>query len=133
MKTEIMERRLFLNDLFYFKHYFIFLNLMNTWQFHMSNWQGKEYVQCGSSPFFYLYRITWVFLQSNKLNLTYCWKSFYLLAFCFLFVCMVDQTQMYPSSISPLGLFQEVICNIYSVNPLIYRGLGFLKNDRRGD
>ena len=24
---------------------------------------------------------------------------------------MVNQTQMYPSSISPLGLFQEMICN----------------------
>ena len=25
---------------------------------------------------------------------------------------MIDQTQMHPSSISPLGLFQVVMCNI---------------------
>ena len=40
---------------------------------------------------------------------------------------MVDQTKMYPSSISPLGLFQGIGIGI------IYRGLGFLKNHRRGD
>ena len=40
---------------------------------------------------------------------------------------MVDQTLMYPSSISPLGLFQETICNIVW-SPFIYRGLGFFKN-----
>ena len=45
---------------------------------------------------------------------------------------MADQTQMYISSISPLRLFQGIICNIHSVNPLIYKGLGFLKNHRRG-
>ena len=28
-----------------------------------------------------------------------------------LFICMVDQTQMYPSSILPSGLFQGIICN----------------------
>ena len=39
-----------------------------------------------------------------------------LLAFCFLFICVVDQTQMYSSSISPLGLFQEIVCNIHGVN-----------------
>ena len=46
---------------------------------------------------------------------------------------MVDQTQRYPSSISTLGLFQGIICDIHSVNPLIYWGLGFLKSHRRGD
>ena len=34
-----------------------------------------------------------------------------LLAFCSLFVRMVDQTQMYPSSMSPVALFQGTICN----------------------
>ena len=33
------------------------------------------------------------------------------LPFCFLFVCMVDQTEMCPSSISPLGLLQRIKCN----------------------
>ena len=46
---------------------------------------------------------------------------------------MVDQTQRYPSSISTLGLFQGIIRDIHSMNPLIYRGLGFLKNHRRRD
>ena len=76
--------------------------------------------------------LAWAFLQSHKLNLSYCLKSSLLLVFSFLFVCMVGQTQMHPSSISPLRLFQGIICNILSVNPLIYRGLGFLKNHRRG-
>ena len=40
---------------------------------------------------------------------------------------------MYPSSISQLGLFQGIVRNIHRVNPLICRGLGFLKNHRRGD
>ena len=57
-----------------------------------------------------------------------------LLAFCFLLVCVVDETQLYPSPISPLGLFQEIVCNIHSVNvpPYLY-GLGFSKDHRRGD
>ena len=50
--------------------------------------------------------------QSHKLNLTYRSKSSLLLAYCFLFVCMADQTQMCFSSISPLGPFQGIICNI---------------------
>ena len=42
------------------------------------------------------------FLQSHKLNLTYCSISCLLLAFCFLYVCIVDQNQMYLSPIWPL-------------------------------
>ena len=34
---------------------------------------------------------------------------------------------------STLRLFQGIISNIHSVNPLIYRRLGFLKNPQRGD
>ena len=84
-----------------------------------------------SVSFVYTGLLVWAFLQSHKLNLTYCLKSSLLLAFCFLFVCMVDQTQMYPSSISPLGLFQRIICSIHSVIPLCIGGLGFFKNHRR--
>ena len=93
-------------------------------------------VSCVGHPLFFCLqtRITCQkILQSHKLNLTYCLKSSLLLAFWFLFVCMVDQTQMYPSFISPLELFQGIICNIHSVKPLIYRGLAFLKNHSRGD
>ena len=32
---------------------------------------------------------------------------------------MIDQTQMYPTSISPLGLFQGIICNIHGVTGIV--------------
>ena len=54
----------------------------------------------------------WAFPQSHRLNLTFCLKSSTSSAFCFLHVCNVDQTQICPSSISPLGLFQGIIFNI---------------------
>ena len=94
----------------------------------MSNYQGVGPVWAISVSFVYTRWLVRAFLQSHKVNLNYCLKSSLLLAFYLLFVCMVDQTQMYPSSISTLGLFQVIICNIHSVNHLIYRGLGFLKN-----
>ena len=117
----------------YVKHYFIFFNVNE----HLAVPYvaiDKRWFPCGSSPFLlftqdylseYSYsHISWILHIAWNLPL---------LAFCFLCVCMVDQTQMYPSSISPLKLFQGIICNIHSVNPLIYRGLGFLKNHRRRD
>ena len=98
----------------------IFLMLMNTWQFDLSNWQGVRLVWIISAFFVYTGLLVWTFLRSHKLNVTYCLKS------------LVDQTQMHPTSISPLGLFQEIVCNIHSVNPFIYRGVGILKDHRRG-
>ena len=65
-----------------------------------------------SVSFVYTGLLIWVFSQLQKLNLTYCLKLSLLLAFCFLLVCMVNQTQMYLSSISPLELFWWIICNI---------------------
>ena len=107
---------------------------MNSWQFHLSNLQRVGRVWAISVSFVYTGLLVWAYLQSHNLNLTYCLKSCLLLVLCFLFVCMIDQTQMYPSSISPLGLLQRIIlCNIYSVNHLIYWGLGFLENRSRGD
>ena len=61
----------------YFKHYFLFFNV------------NKHLVH--RHFFFYKRLIVWAFLQSLKLNLTYCLKFSLLLAFCFLFVCMIDQ------------------------------------------
>ena len=118
----------------YFKHYFIthfFFMLMTTWQFHLLNWQAVGPMWAISISFIYTVLLVWAFLQSHKLNLTYCLKSSP--AFCFLFVCMIGQTQMYPSSISPSELFQGIMCNIHSVNPIIFRGLRYLKNHRNGD
>ena len=85
---------------------------MNTWQFHLSNWQGVGAVWVISISFVYTRLLVWAFLQWHKLHLTYCLKSSLLLEFFSLFVSMVDQTQMYPSSISPFGLFQGITCNI---------------------
>ena len=88
---------------------------MNTWQFHLLNWQ--ELVLCGPSvSFVYTGLLVGVFPKSHKLNVTYYLKSSLLLVFCFLFVCMVDQTQMYPSSISPLaGLYPSTLTNVHFV------------------
>ena len=56
-----------------------------------------------------------------------------LLEFCFLFVCVVDQTQMCRSSISPLGLFQEIACNIYDVNyPPYLQGVEIFEKPQKG-
>ena len=81
-----------------FKHYFIF--------FIVNEHLEVPFVDLSKSGscvehfhFFCLHRISfWAFLKLYKLNLTHCLKSSLLLAFCFLFVCMVDQTQMYPLS-----------------------------------
>ena len=120
----------------YFKHYFMLFNVNEHLVVPFVE-LARDGSRVGHLRFFCLHRITclsiWAFPQLQKLNLTYCLKSSLLLAFCLLFVCMVAQTQMYSSSISPLELFQRIICNIHSVKPIIYRGLGFLKNHRRGD
>ena len=109
----LLERRLFLNNLIILETLiFHFLMLMNIWQFHLLTWQG---VGCGWAifiSFIYTELLVWAFSQSYSLNLTYCLKSSLLHAFCFLLVSMVDQTQMCPSSILSLALFQGIICNI---------------------
>ena len=86
--------------------------LMNTWQLHLSNWQGMCPVWPISVFFVYTGSLLLTFPQPHKLNLTCYSESSLLVAFCFLFVCMADKTQMCLSSISPLGLFQRFICNI---------------------
>ena len=115
---------------------------MNNWQFHLSNWQGVGPVWAFSFSFVYTGLNVWAFIQSQKLNLTYCLNSSLLLTFCPLIVCMAHQSQMYPLSISPLGLSQGIICNIPSVtlsllspppSPLAEGGLEFLKNHKRED
>ena len=63
-----------------------------------------------SVSFVYIELLVWgIIPRVKQLNFTHCWKSSVLFAFFFLFVCMTDQTQMCPSSISSLGLFQGII------------------------
>ena len=111
-----------------------FLLLMSTLQFHLLNWQGVGPKWAISFFFVYTGLFVQVYPQSHKLNLIYCLKCSLILGFCSLFLCMVDQIQMYPSSISPLGLFQVIICNAESLEggtlePLISREAWF---ERRG-
>ena len=76
----------------------------------------------GHLYFFCLHRITCLCIatltQAESYLLLEIFPTCILLSFC-------------PSSILTLGLFQEIICNIHGLNPLIYQGLGFLKNQRR--
>ena len=97
-----------------FKHYFIFFNVNEHLPvpFVKLAKGGSPPVWATSVSFVYTRLLVRAFLQSSMLNLIYCLKSSLQLAFCFLFVCMVNQTQMYLSSISPLWLFQVIICNI---------------------
>ena len=93
---------LILNTVFYF------LMITNTWQFHLSKYQGLCTMWIISISFAYVELLVQVFSQSIRFNLTYCLKLSLLLEFYFMF----DQTQMCPSFISSLGLFQGIICNI---------------------
>ena len=83
---------------------------MNTWQFHLSNCQGLGPVSTFFVSFVYTLLLVWAFPVTQAWSLLF--NTSLLLAFCFLFVCMVDQTQMCLSSISPSGLFQGIICKI---------------------
>ena len=89
-----------------------FSMLINTLQFHLLNWQGLGPVWVISISVVYTRLLVWAFPQLLKLNLTYCLKSSLSLACCFLFVYLIDQTQIYPLSIWLLALFQGIICNI---------------------
>ena len=71
-----------------------FLMLMNTWQFHLWNWQVVD--PAWDTSFICLHWITCLsFLSHTNLILLIAWNLL-LLEFCFLFVCIIDQTQMYP-------------------------------------
>ena len=88
---------------------------MNTWKFLLSNRQGVGPVWAISVSLVYIVSLVWAFSQSDKLNLTFCLKFSQLLEFCFPFLWL-NQTQIYPSSISPLGLFQGIICDTGGLN-----------------
>ena len=85
---------------------------MNTWQFHLSNWQWVGPMWTFSVSFVY------TGLLVGYLHFPVCLYGW-------------SNSQTSPSSNSPLRLFQGIICNINSVIPLIYRVSRFLKNHRR--
>ena len=73
---------------YYFKHYFIFLTVNQ----HLT----VPFVElarggCCVSHLHFFCLLAWSFPHLRKLNFTYCLKFSLLLAFCFLFVCMIDQ------------------------------------------
>ena len=72
---------------------FYFLMLINTWQFHLPNWQGVGAMWAISISFVYIELLVSAFSQSNRLNLNFCLKSSvtYILLSAFY---MVDKTQM---------------------------------------
>ena len=84
---------------------------MNTWQFYLLNLQRLRPMWTISISFVYIALLTWAFPQSHKVNLTYCLKSSLVFASCLLFVCMVDQSQIYASSIWLSILLQQIICD----------------------
>lgn len=96
-----------------------YLKFLPWWYFEYQavlwNWQEVGPMSAIFIFFVYIGSLVWAFPQSSKLYLTYCLRSSQLLTFCFLFDCMVNQTQMYcmvnqteiyPSFISPLWLFK---------------------------
>ena len=99
------------------------LCFLNTWQFHLLNWQGVGPMLAISISFVYTRLLAWAFLQSHKLNLTYCLKCCLLLEF---FFRMDDQTQMHPSSsTSLLGLFQRITYDIVRTPSFLWEGWDF--------
>ena len=95
---------------------------MNTWQLYLLNWQGVSPMWAIPISLVYTELLVWAFPPPQKLNLTYCMKSSLLLAFCFLLVYVVDQTQICTSSILPLGLFHDIKFNIERREPKLEGG-----------
>ena len=107
-----VERRLFLNDLFLFLTIFFIFNVNRHLAVSFIKLAGFGSMWVISISFVYTELLAWAFSQSHRLNLTYHLKSSLLLAFFLWLVCMVDQTQICPPTISPLFLFQQIICNM---------------------
>ena len=84
-----IRKKLLLNNIFYFKHYFIFFNVNEHLAVPFVKFaRGRSHV--GHLLFFvYTGLSVWAFPQSPRLSLTYCLKSSLLPAFCFLFVWLI--------------------------------------------
>ena len=85
--------------------------LMNTWYFHLA--RGGSRVN--HFHFFCLHWITCPSISTVTKAQCYFLLENLIVTCILLSFCMVDNTQMYPSSISPLGLYPGIICNIRSL------------------
>ena len=109
--------------------------LMNAWQFHLSNWQGFGLVQTIYISFVYTELLAWAFPQSHRLNII----VGNLPVTCILLSgCLYNwsNSNVSPSSCSPLGLFQGIIFNIErlkwgTLEPLITGGPDLKLGDLR--
>ena len=84
---------------------------MNTWYFHLA--RGGSRVN--HFHFFCLHWITCPSISTVTKAQCYFLLENLIVTCILLSFCMVDNTQMYPSSISPLGLYPGIICNIRSL------------------
>ena len=108
----------------YFKHYFIFFNVNKLLAVPF-----VELARGGSrvGHLFVLYTQDYLSERSYSSLILLIYKSSLLLAFCYLFVCMVDQSNTYHFSISPLGLFLVSYVILIVWFPLFIRGWDFWK------
>ena len=118
----------------YFKHYFIFFNVNKHLAVSFFEWEGLGPLWTLSVSFVYTKWLVWAYFYSPT-SLILLLEIFHVIFILLSSVCMVDQTQIYPSSISLLELFQGIVYNIHSVTllpPLVIGVLGFLKNHSWG-
>ena len=108
----------------YFKHYFIFFNVNKLLAVPF-----VELARGGSrvGHLFVLYTQDYLSEHSYSSLILLIYKSSLLLAFCYLFVCMVDQSHTYHFSISPLRLFQVSHVILLVWFPLFIGGWDFWK------
>ena len=102
---------------FYLKHYFTFFNVDEHLAVPFLELTRNVWTVLVS--FVYAGLLVWAFIESHKINLTHCFNSSMLLVLCCLFVCIVDQTQMYP----PINL----IIRIATGAPLLIASWDFWK------
>ena len=125
-------KKMILNDLFWSKHCFILFNVNERLTVPFT---ALARVGSHVGHLFLLFTKDYLSEHSyshTSLILLIAWNLL-LFVVCFVFVCVVDQTQLYPSSISSLGLFRGSYVILKVCTSLFIGGLEFLKNHRRRD
>ena len=107
----------------------VFFNVNEQTDNHFPSWSGVCPVWAIPVSFVYTGLLVRASPHLHRLNLTYYSKFFTLLAFCFLFVFMIDPIQicLSPVSLELLELFQGILCNnewlkLVKLERLIIRG-----------